>query len=386
MTRSTLTVSAFIAFAVLNLSTGCSSPQSPPLDAGAGGGGETGGGSGGATGGGSTGGQDGGDKVCAGEQCPSCCQGCCSGQGADMVCELGTAMSACGKGGAACLACSKFDEETCVESTCAAARKPRTGQACIVDSDCNGGGLTCRKTTQHGWAQYPGGYCTRECEAQDDDLQCSRDAVCAWTGEDLDETNLCLARCRVSVSGSCREGYSCYPIDTLGNGVCFLTEPAKSPDAGTIGAACERDYQCQPGRAFCIKESDMIGSSGYTGGYCSLECNVTNASACGDSAVCVKTYDDSSIPGSCFQVCDSPGQGQSNCRAGYNCLTRRDLDGGVSDGGYCRPRCDVLGSQCPATYVCEQDGGVERSGYCCIPSGGACRGTCANQDGFACGG
>lgn len=167
------------------------------------------------------------------------------------------------------------------------------GELCTTDDDCwglgesdsNGGPSICQKVelqiipggTQPG-ASYPGGYCTRQCSAND---QCWTGNRCGFYGGYWGEAlNICMKGCDVNTD--CRAGYVCVTVASSSpSGVCA---PANLPDGGLayfdagappqhIGAACTHDPDCQTETLYgrcsagtCVADCTMTVSDTWCSG------------------------------------------------------------------------------------------------------------------------
>lgn len=129
-------------------------------------------------------------------------------------------------------------------------------------------------------------------------------------------------------------------------------------DAGLViaaGSACTTNANCQPPfQQLCLPQTLNGVNTGYTGGYCTARCSATQP--CSSGACITESFD---AGATCKQTCFGPGQGQTDCRAGYVCVV------GTTDFpqfvGWCRPRCDNGGAlaTCPSPLRCDGT-----TGYC----------------------
>ena len=100
------------------------------------------------------------------------------------------------------------------------------GSPCIEDQDCAGG--TCID-------QWPGGYCSRQCESSDDCM-----AGSCWN---LGENSLCLLDCTMQNDCRVAEGYTCDGDNTCYPGQAGPVDPPEMGD-GPVGSACSLDSDC----------------------------------------------------------------------------------------------------------------------------------------------
>lgn len=236
---------------------------------------------------------------------------------------------------------------TCDEATGAcilASGSGAIGDGCTLNIDC-ASALCAPQTKTSTGVGWTDGYCTQVCS---DAAPCPDTATCVRYG---DGSSYCAVTC--STSSDCRDGYvcstaveTCLPDCRLGwscgttlscdtnSGEC-VTPPVKQ-GTGKVGAKCASGTDC--GSEFCIIEQSDTSGTGWSGGYCSLECSETN---CVDGAVCVPFADQSSY-------CAASCAGNSDCRAGYVCSTAIDA---------CLPDCR-LGWSCGSLLICDQDSGV----------------------------
>jgi hypothetical protein len=228
-----------------------------------------------------------------------------------------------------------------------------TGTACSADGDCGGTGRTpsCRLTSSPGGKPYLGGFCTAPCTSDPD---CPLDAICGPALPQQGElTRVCWPRC---AAGGCRSGYSCYEVDGVDGGACWLNDtstfdagPPAAP--GLIGSACASDDACQPpaGGTCFPAQVDPNRPSGFPGGYCSADCTLGGSALCGDGGVCLPYAGAQAF---CFRRCSTPDTGQGECRDGEVC---RALAGG---GGYCLFACQYNKLGACGNAPCDP------SGYC----------------------
>lgn len=282
------------------------------------------------------------------------CEGCCSGVSTSSVCVSGNSVTNCGFGGGVCRTCAMG--QACVAGACVTSDAGMVvGAPCGAAADCVavGAGAECRQKTTPGASSYPGGFCTRSCEADD---VCPGDSVCVEVTASYGEKDvLCWPRC--SKERPCRQGYGCYPV---GQGVsaCWLS-PLPAFDAGTVadkvGQPCAQDSQCQapPDDGFCLQAKLPDGGpSGFTQGSCTAYCTTSASCSADGGAVCL----DVGQNGLCFERCLQPSQVQSSCRSGYACRPSTNADGGATGDGFCFPRCDAPGRSCGAGTTCKPNG------------------------------
>ncbi|MFH2010251.1 MAG: C2 domain-containing protein [bacterium] len=160
---------------------------------------------------------------------PSTCMGCCTGS----VCQAGMATSACGKGGAACKACT--GSATCTNGSCTAAPcGPGTCSGCCA-------GNTCMQGTSDSACGKGGGACQL----------CSNLASCT--------------------NGTCAP-ISCGP-STCASGCCLGNTCMAGTDPSSCGKGGGACYSCNTGQ---------ICKAGQCGGFAvSTECPPTEVCAGG---------------------------------------------------------------------------------------------------------
>ncbi len=234
------------------------------------------------------------------------------------------------------------------------------GAPCTSNAQCSGigAGAICKQVTATGNATYSGGYCTKVCAGPG---ECGTTAECIGGGA-FGEDNICAAFCGVG-SYVCRSGYACYPIPA--GDICWLdplpTPPSAPPNL--IGNACTSDAACQangtftPGICYPATSPSTGAPTGFTGGYCSAQCDHNNPSdpICSSTGVCVGFSNSMGQAfGLCMNRCSAPEGGQSNCRTSYICETATS----AGEGG-CLPRCDNPGWGCPTGTTCNTG-----TGYC----------------------
>ena len=192
-------------------------PGTQPRDAGTGGGGGSvggggggsmGGGGGGRTGGGGGSGGGGGARPCDSTTCSGCCQG------SQCIAADQQSQFVCGVSGRRCEACPNTQMCTrfggCMPNVITDAGIGGPGSPCQNDSQCGSDGLgQCSPDV----ADWPGGYCTRSCEAD----ACPAGAECIEADSGGQPVFICLAGCQSD--GQCRVGYTCATIDAAG--VCI---------------------------------------------------------------------------------------------------------------------------------------------------------------------
>jgi len=348
--------------------------------AGTAGGTATAGGSG--TGGGS-------GMLCGGLPCVNgCCGGnFCLGYG-------GQTAAQCGDMGNACAACPMG--QTCSMGRCVQPNPPpkQIGDPCLNDNECAilGTNFRCKTMTSSGNASYPGGYCTKICTM---DTECTsptdagfvNNGWCIGLNPAYGESDrFCWRRC-AGTFGSCRTpDYACYNLGSTPTGTpvtaCWLAQiPAvdAGPPSDKIGNPCQTNAQCSnppdPAYGVCLLEffinadgGSTSRPTGYTGGYCSANCNVTQA-VCGADGICLSNFISSAGNGidGCARRCPSAWAGQDTCRSQYVCEGFVFLlaDGGTTPappdaGGFCSPSCFADGGECggqDAGFYCD-------AGYC----------------------
>jgi hypothetical protein len=109
------------------------------------------------------------------------------------------------------------------------------GSACESDADCERG--FCHPA-------WPGGYCTRSCDAPGERDLCGRGFLCSYRCDAESAQPQCLETC--STGSDCRDGYACEADALQAEMVC-------------VPAECEDDTGCTSGR--CV-------SSGLCGKMC----------------------------------------------------------------------------------------------------------------------
>lgn len=319
-----------------------------------------------ATDGGTDGGDGGENTACN----ASNCNGCCAGD----ICLPGTSSSNCGTAGGACGACTTPAicqvQGAGQGGTCVTPPPANYGEACTANADCSSIGNTalCKKTTRPGEAEYPDGYCTKICGAKG--TPCGAGSMCISIPASWGEFDrLCLETCTPGSTTDCRTGYSCIPVGSTGNGVCWI-DPVPSFDAGipapddVIGGACTTDVDCNPGdfdKGLCFAPVDEnMQPSGWPLGYCTADCTELN-DVCGNTGMCLGINQQGDAL--CFDKCAEGGAGQSDCRTDYVCehYLRGLPDGGQeqSTDGYCSPNCNAPGVGCGSGTTCTPEGYCE---------------------------
>ena len=139
------------------------------------------------------------------------------------------------------------------------------------------------------------------------------------------------------------------------------------PRAGSTGASCDQDAQCDDGTC-------LIGD-GIPDGYCSKVCatgQVGDDDMCAQDALCMSLESGTSI---CVDQC----QAQNECRQGYNCITVGQNQGACLPGCTSDDQCE-LGNVCDLTQnLCVEDASGSRLGSACL-SGDQCdSGFCVTQ-------
>ena len=152
-----------------------------------------------------------------------------------------------------------------------------------------------------------------------------------------------------------------------------------------IASGCEGDRKITPGRAqagqvgaACQGDSDCTANDGLTclkvgqDGYCSKDCSLLGQFDCPAESICEKLGDTARM---CIDGCCSA----EDCRDGYRCARRPELDifieqTGCAEPGVCLPNCQS-NSACPQGYKCDFGSGQ------CVPKvgsgngvGSACKG------------
>jgi hypothetical protein len=248
--------------------------------------------------------------------------------------------------------------EPCVGEECSVAES-QVGSSCTTDDDCQalGPGHQCRKTTQAGHAEYPGGYCTRPCEYHTD---CPNDAICGGGLPAFGEVEtFCWARCEAR---DCRSpGYACHSVAATSTVKACWLSPLPPVDGGTpappgvIGKACTSSAECiPPSRGYCLTDNPTDGGpTGFKDGYCTADCEGLGNAYCGPGAACISFRGGR---GQCMTTCTTPQAGQGECRDGYVCRGSKLPDGGLPAIGVCLFHCanDPVGAcgQAP----CKPDG------------------------------
>ena len=223
---------------------------------------------------------------------------------------------------------------------CGVTAPGKVGEACMADTMCDANGGVCLTEDQSG---VPGGYCTLICNS---DAECTGDSRCLLVDQQ-NNVSICLDGCAADTD--CRMGYTC---DENVN-VCL---PAPT---GETGKVCMTDMDCDSASGeFCITEDQ-----GFSGGYCSRECQ--SSSACPDGSQCHINPNDGD--GVCLADCSA----DTDCRAGYGCF---DPLGNGYDA--CYPIADgtgVTGDACTGLSDCS--GG--QNGFCISEDQGFTGGYCS---------
>jgi hypothetical protein len=256
------------------------------------------------------------------------------------------------------------------------------GAGCYADSDCASLGKSayCKVTSvpPDGGAatDYIIGICTQPC---DDTTSCPSHTVCAGGPNSylslFNETSrFCISTCAAGAI-ACASPLVCAQVGDLAaptpvTGCWWPRAFQHFTGGGTpdkLGASCTTSADCAspPSSlvAVCIPET-----SGFVGGYCAADSHLADDDTwCGDAGTDVPyALSDGGAGFSCYQRCDSPGQGRVVGRDGYVCRTViSSADGGLR--GYVAPACDAPYNHCSASTNCEVD-----SGYCCLPADGGC--------------
>lgn len=280
------------------------------------------------------------------------CSGCC----ANGICQPGSSTGACGIGGNACTACASG--QSCQNGSCQSTTSTGVGTACSTNANCSalGTGAVCKQSTSSGNATYTSGYCTKPCTQQG---ECGTGAECYYLAELGEGGTFCYDLC--SMTDLCRgTGYECL-ADNSGNGFCWISPIPMPPTApaNLIGSSCTSEIACQAGGAYpaggCIPATDSNGPTGFTGGYCVSTCNIGGSASCGSTATCLQFPANSGTLNLCVDLCAAPGQGQSDCRAGYVCEPGQDQKGAAI--GFCWPNCNNVAGSCG-------NGTCLATGYC----------------------
>jgi hypothetical protein len=319
--------------------------------------------------GGDLGGGAGGGGVLCNTACgPGTCNPCTSG------CCFGNICSSCGGAGGDVVPANGVDNPCTFDSDCRTVDTTLTGQRGEP-----GGPALCQVIESATHDAYPDGYCTRRC---DDDLQCGFRDICGTFGGTWGEAlSICYHGCDfdsdcTDINGLPRPGYVCHTFDkTLSpSGVCLPSnfvafDAGPPPGRFTAGSACTQDSDCQQqtpwGHCITATLGDAGDPTGFTDGYCAIDCTMTVSDAwcmglgAGEApdggAVCAKqvTFDVNFTPfvtWQCVAGCDPP------CRSGYFCnnsLCEPDCSlGTLCSGCQSAQGCDVFGSCDPMTHGC----------------------------------
>lgn len=390
------------------------------------------------------------EGICGGmvqEDCGQLGQDCCTAGAAcsrGLTCSAGSCVApSCGQDGQACCSGDSCNFGlSCNGGTCGAAQCGNQGQACCGGDTqcagslvCSGGtcqtsgtgtaaiGAACTDAGQCaggrclGSANYPAGYCTRNCNTQGD---CPTGSVCT-TDPSNAINRVCLDACsQIGAQGDCRAGYVCdragshQPTDPgvcvprcdqassnicggSGNtcnattGLC-AGQPGYGCGAGggcNAGGTCTNGY-CEAPPAYgtaCNDGSDCVAGvcikgTGWAGGYCSGTCKYDDTACIEEGGGCsIHTIEDgdgnpNNNPNACLATCSGLG-GQGSCRAGYVCDVQWTDDAGQTS---CVPACTAnaqcsgVGNRCVQGLCCGQ------RGLTCCKSGTACdSGSCNSQ-------
>ena len=246
-----------------------------------------------------------------------------------------------------------------------------TGIACTRPSDCDEAEFCA------GGSLFPGGYCTRECE-QDD--ECPEGSHC---GSGYEGSRLCLADCASGAECRASEGHVCDDRDFDQIDECH---PSAS-GASSVGEACTSLFDCGGGiRGLCVNNA----ARGFRGGYCSLLCQAdtdcTTGSHCDTSnGVCMQ---DCASDAECrvnegyacgdwdldsVEECAPAGIGTN--QVGDACASVNECAGGVTtlcfpeaatlwDGGYCSARCLNDAGCAPGSHCAAFDPSPGSPRYC----------------------
>lgn len=293
------------------------------------------------------------DAVSTCQSGDGCCPaGCSSANDADCACTprtcadmgwvCGQLDDLCGstRNCGACNANESCDNGSCVPNNPTGA----IGDPCTSDGACQAG--LCFTAAREA---YPGGYCTKGCQA---DTDCGAGAVCS--------VSACAKAC--TLDSDCRQGYGCFTRLGGTKRACFPL----ANGTGSVGQACTTTNSCSGGTlGFCGSPA-----SGYRDGYCLRECNAANA--CPSGSHCAN---DDGGSGICVRNCSTDGDCRGAGTDGYMCY---DFDNDtVKECFVAGTGTTPVGGPCQDTGDCS--GGAD--GRCGTPEGGFPGGYCTRYCG-----
>lgn len=264
--------------------------------------------------------------------------------------------------------CSLLDESN-VQQAAEYAQEFLDGTSCEVDAQCLGGRCL---TEDEG---YPNGYCTT--------AGCRRSGCTGFRarcfrieGEVSGTQTACFRKC--GSDGDCEragEGYEC--VQKRGISICLPPDVTDARPQGSIGAACERNGECNGEESDCLRN--------FRGGYCSkLDCK--GDEDCPGDGVCA-SLSAQSEEAEARPACLLPCESDDECRRGYGCA---ELDGtsvcvdssevpgletepanpeGDDDGEPCESDLECKGERCIVEREESEQGDYTAypGGYCSTP-------------------
>ena len=222
-----------------------------------------------------------------------------------------------------------------------------TGKICGSDADCDDAEVCILEAEGFG-----GGYCTRECE---DDDECPMGSHCGnFSQSDPSSPGTCLDDCASDAECRVVDGYACGDRDFDAVNECYPS--ASGPNA--VGAACTTRAECGGGvRGSCFDDL----TQGFINGYCTSSCRADADCAAGSH--CTSDPD-----GLCVPDCAT----DADCRTadGYVCGdtdldSRSECAPGGTGAGVVGAACTVPGD-CSngAAAQCFSENKVWTGGYC----------------------
>jgi hypothetical protein len=243
------------------------------------------------------------------------------------------------------------------------ARTP-IGRACLKDSDCGGGGITCLTSASRALlgGGPPNGMCVVDCSA--DQTICDASSICI--GFQATSTAFCMEQCNVG------------PTQT-GDEKCHSRKDMAcddSPGTGFCRPVCRNDRdcgtrKCDLGTGFCLDAADLTGTLPI-GTPCTPGAAVDK---CLGSCVPLTSNDAGTGPGMCAGFCTIGGLGcgadaTSQSTLAAACLFDGTMAGGdVGDIGLCGQLCDC-NDECKAynrtcrPFPTAEQASFGRKGYC----------------------
>jgi hypothetical protein len=265
------------------------------------------------------------------------CPGCCAGD----TCMSGDDLSACGVGGAACVACDPTLADGCQAGACTCGG----GFQCSAGQQCSGGACVCNTSACTGCCNA----FTNQCDPGNTDTSCGSGG----------------GPCRTCGTGQVCDGGSC-----LGTGCSRANCPTGCCGAGGC-VSPPTAAECGIDSSNCFDCTTLLGSHGVP---VANTCSAGGSCSCGGGAVC--------------------GEGQECLATGCACTARSCPFGCCDITGTCIEstqqdfeRCGIGGAAC---HLCANVAACNEGvcGICRLDScdGGCCAGSgCAVSDFLHCG-